>query len=188
MQLASPQFLPQPRGSPQKPIFVVGRSMFSLWRRFSSRSSNQSLASNILSNQGLLLLWKIFPLFQVPKLIGINCFWPQINFSPFFSANYLWSQIIVHIFEEVPFCDSSASVLFNILQKLDLLRAPQNVNPLCWRQLRLFIMHRMKGVKSFQPPHGFDFSTFLVLMGRFGWYTCEGNRFKSLRFVFEAIS
>ena len=67
--------------------------------------------------RGFFCSEKYFLCFHVPKLIGINCFWPQINFSPFFSANYPWSQIIVHKFEEVPFSDSSASVLFNILRK-----------------------------------------------------------------------
>ena len=59
--------------------------------------------------RGFFCSEKYFLCFHVPKLIGINCFWPQINFSPFFSANYPWSQIIVYIFEEVPFCDSSVS-------------------------------------------------------------------------------
>ena len=41
-----------------KTHFVPGRYMFSLWRLFSPCSSNNSLASDILSNQGLLLFWK----------------------------------------------------------------------------------------------------------------------------------
>jgi len=92
------------------------------------------LLLTLCQTRGFFCSEKYFLCFHVPKLIGINCFWPQINFSPFFSANYPWSQIIVHIFEEVPFCDSSVSVLFNIPRKLDLPQAPQNVNPLCWRQ------------------------------------------------------
>ena len=42
-----------------KTHYVSGRCMFSLWRRFSSCSSNHSLASDIHSNQGLLLFWKL---------------------------------------------------------------------------------------------------------------------------------
>ena len=46
------------RGFASKTHFFPGRYMFSLWRLFSFCSSNNSLASDILSNQGLLLFWK----------------------------------------------------------------------------------------------------------------------------------
>ena len=64
----------------------------------------------------------------------------------------------------------------------------QNVKPLCLRWLGLFIMHRMKRVKSFQPHSGFGVSTFFESHGLLiGWYAFKRSVLKSLRFVSSAI-
>ena len=63
----------------------------------------------------------------------------------------------------------------------------QNVKPLCLRWLGLFIMHRMKRVKSFQRHSGFGVSTFFESHGPLiGWYAFKRNALNSLRFLSSA--
>ena len=63
----------------------------------------------------------------------------------------------------------------------------QNVKPLCLRWLGLFIMHRMKRVKSFKRHSGFGVSTFFESHGPLiGWYAFKRNALNSLRFLSSA--
>ena len=65
----------------------------------------------------------------------------------------------------------------------------QNFKPLCLRWLGLFIMHRMKRVKSFQPHSGLVFRLFWGSHGPLiGWYAFKRSVLKSLRFAYSAIS
>ena len=76
-----------------------------------------------------------------------------------------------------------------ILQsRLNIIRTSfQNVKPLCLRRLGLFIMHRMKRVKSFQRHSGFGVSTFFESHGPLiGWYAFKRSALNSQRFLSSA--
>ena len=90
----------------------------------------------------------------------------------------------------VPSCFfRSCKLPLKILQsRLHIIRTSyQNVKPLCLRRLGLFIIHRMKRVKSFQPHSGFGVSTFFESHGPLiGWYAFKRSALKSLRFLSSA--
>ena len=87
----------------------------------------------------------------------------------------------------VPSCFfRSCKLPLKILQsRLHIIRTSyQNVKPLCLRRLGLFIIHRMKRVKSFQPHSGFGVSTFFESHGPLiGWYAFKRSALNSLRFL-----
>ena len=68
----------------------------------------------------VLIIGHCFLRFDVPKVICITVFDQKtVSHSFFDSANHFWSQIVVYIIllKKTPFCDFSASVLFNTLRK-----------------------------------------------------------------------
>ena len=131
--------------------------------------------------------------FNVPKLIGM-----AVSHSLFDSANHLWSQIVVYIFEKTLLRDSS-SLLHFILSwkfrnqvivkrwKCSFRTSFQNINPLCWRRFVFFITHRIKGIKSFHPLAGLVSCIFLVPVGRVGWYALGKSGLRRPCFVSVAI-
>ena len=61
----------------------------------------------------VLKIGHCFLRFNVPKLIGIAVFdHKTVSHSLFDSANHLWSQIVVYIFEKKPLRDSSSALHF----------------------------------------------------------------------------
>ena len=61
----------------------------------------------------VLKIGHCFLRYNVPKLIGIAVFDHEtVSHSFFDSANHLWSQIVVYIFEKTPFRDSSSPFHF----------------------------------------------------------------------------